>query len=118
MIRLVSLALLAASQALACVCVGLQSPKDAWQANPFVFAGRIERAKPNLALPQNVDVRVEEAFKGVQKDQIVRLAQGVTDCELRFNVGSRVLFYLSLEETTGKWGAGGCGRIRPVESAG
>jgi hypothetical protein len=119
--RIGILAVLAASHALGCVCAGFLTPKDEWQRSSLVFVGRVERASPefdgkNSARPQLATVRVEEAFKGVQKDQLIQINQRGSDCDLRYSRGWRRLLYLSQQEG-GLWLSPGCDRSTDPEWA-
>jgi len=119
--RIAILALLAASHAAACVCVGFLTPKAEWQSSSLVFVGQVETASPefdaqNRFQPQHATVRAEEAFKGVQKGQLVQIDQTGSDCELKYSRGWRRLLYLSVQQG-GLWMSPGCDRSNDLKSA-
>jgi capsular polysaccharide biosynthesis protein len=86
--RIAILVLLAASQVAGCSCVEFFTPKAEWQRSSLVFVGRVEQASPEFTAdnrgPQRAMVRVEEAFKGVQKGQLIQIDQTGSDCELKY----------------------------------
>ena len=113
--------LLVAGHALGCVCVGFSTPKSEWQRSPLVFVGRVEKASPefNAKIPfraQQVTVRVEETFKGVQQGQLIQIDQTGSDCELRYARGWRRLLYLKVQKS-GLWLSPGCDRSTDADSA-
>lgn len=119
--RVAILTLLAASHALGCVCVGFWTPKEEWQRSSLVFVGRVEGVSPefdpkNVFRPQRATIRVEEAFKGVQKDQLIQVDQTGSDCELKYSRSWRRLLYLSMQRD-GSWLSPGCDRSTDPESA-
>jgi hypothetical protein len=119
--RIAILALVGVSQAAGCVCVGFVTPKEEWQFSSVVFIGRVEKASPEFNAkksfrPQRATVRVEEAFKGVQKGQLVQIDQTGSDCELKYSRGWRRLLYLSVQHG-GLWLSPGCDRSKDPESA-
>jgi hypothetical protein len=119
--RIAILALLAASHAVGCVCVGFLTPKMEWQRSSLVFVGQVETVSPEFAAnkrfrPQHASVRVEEAFKGVQKGQLIRIDQTGSDCELKYSRGWRRLLYLSMQQG-GTWMSPGCDRSNDPDSA-
>ena len=119
--RIAILALLAASHAAGCVCAAFLTPKVEWQRSSLVFVGQVETASPELAAnnrfgPQHATVRVEEAFKGVQKGQLIRIEQTGSDCELKYSRGWRRLLYLSVQQG-GVWRSPGCDRSNDPNSA-
>jgi hypothetical protein len=121
MLRIAILALVAASHALGCVCVGFLTPKEEWLRSSLVFVGRVERVSPefngkNPFRPQRAIVQVEEAFKGVQKDQLIEIDQTGSDCELKYSKGWRRLLYLSTQKG-GQWLSPGCDRSTDSEWA-
>src|SRR5277367_373294 len=112
--RIAILALLAASHAAGCVCVAFLTPKVEWQRSSLVFVGQVETASPEFDAkrnfrPQHATVRVEEAFKGVQKGQLIQIDQTGSDCELKYSRGWRRLLYLSVQRG-GLWMSPGCDR--------
>jgi hypothetical protein len=87
-----------------CVCAAFLTPKVEWQRSSLVFVGQVETAEfaaNNRFGPQHATVRVEEAFKGVQKGQLIRIDQTGSDCKLKYSRGWRRLLYL--KRATG-WG--------------
>ena len=121
MVRIVILALVAASQVFGCVCAGFPTPKEEWRRSSLVFAGRVESASPefeekNPYRAQRAFVRVEEAFKGAQKDQLIEIDQTGSDCELKYSRGRRRLLYLDSQKGR-LWLSPGCDRSTDVESA-
>jgi hypothetical protein len=121
MVRIVILALVAASQVFGCVCAGFLTPKEEWRRSSLVFVGRVERASPefeekNPYRPQRAFVRVEEAFKGAQKYQLIEIDQTGSDCELKYSRGWRKLLYLDSKKGA-LWLSPGCDRSRDAESA-
>jgi hypothetical protein len=119
--RIALLALLSASHAAGCVCVAFVTPKAEWQSSSLVFVGQVETASPEFNArkrfrPQHVTVRVEEAFKGVQKGQLIQIDQSGSDCELKYSRGWRRLLYLS-EQHDGLWMSPGCDRSNDPDSA-
>jgi hypothetical protein len=119
--RIAILTLLAASQAVGCVCATFVTPKAEWQRSSLVFVGQVEASTPefdanNRFRPQRAIVRVEEAFKGVEKDQLIQIDQTGSDCELKYSRGSRRLLYLSVQQG-GLWRSPGCGRSNDPDSA-
>ncbi|HEY4364033.1 MAG TPA: carboxypeptidase-like regulatory domain-containing protein [Bryobacteraceae bacterium] len=66
--------------------------------------------------PQRATVRVEEAFKGVQKDQLIQIDQSGGDCGLKYGTGWRRLLYLSSQKD-GQWLSPGCDRSTDPEEA-
>jgi hypothetical protein len=120
---LIGLSLFIVGQAWGCVCAAWPSAKDAWADSPVVFLGSVERTDPGgdfeelVGRQQSVWVRVDEPFKGAQKDQTFELKQGNNDCAPKFKTGERVVFYLDRREKSGVWVAPGCGRTRTLESA-
>jgi hypothetical protein len=121
MLRIAIFALIAASNALGCVCVAFLTPKEEWQRSSLVFVGQVERASPefnekNPFRAQRAFVRVEEAFKGVQKGQLIEIDVAGNDCELKYSRGWRRLLYLSSQN--GKaWLSPGCDRSVGEDSA-
>ena len=121
MLRIAILALAAASHVLGCTCAGFLTPKEEWQRSSLVFVGRVERASPEFDekkrfRPQRVIIRVEEAFKGAQQDQLIEIDQTGSDCELKYSRGWRRLLYLSSQKG-GLWLSPGCDRSTDAESA-
>jgi hypothetical protein len=119
--RIAILALLAASHAVGCVCSAFFTPKVEWQRSSLVFVGQVETASPefdanNRFRPQHATVRVEEAFKGVQKGQLIQIEQTGSDCELKYSRGWRRLLYLSVQKG-GLWESPGCDRSSDSDSA-
>lgn len=119
--RIAILALLAASHAVGCSCVGFLTPKAEWQGSSLVFVGQVETASPEFDAnirfrPQHAIVRVEEAFKGVQKGQLIQIDQTGSDCELKYSRGWRRLLYLSVQKG-GLWLSPGCDRSNNPDSA-
>jgi len=119
--RIAILALLVASHAAGCVCVGFVTPKEEWQRSSLVFVGQVEKTSPefdakNLFRPQHATVRVEEAFKGVQKGQLIQIDQTGSDCELKYARGWRRLLYLRMQKG-GLWMSPGCDRSNDPDSA-
>ena len=119
--RIAILALLAASHAHGCVCAAFLTPKMEWQRSSLVFVGRVETASPEFEAnkrfrPQHATVRVEEAFKGVQKGQLIQIDQTGSDCELKYSRGWRRLLYLSAQQG-GLWMSPGCDRSNDPDSA-
>ena len=119
--RISILGLLIANHAFGCVCVGFSTPKSEWQRSSLVFVGRVENASPDFdaKIPfraQRVTVRVEEAFKGVQKGQAIQIDQTGSDCELRYSRGWRRLLYLK-EQKSGLWLSPGCDRSNDAAKA-
>ena len=119
--RIALLALLAASQAAGCVCVAFLTPKAEWQRSSLVFVGKVETASPEFDAqerfrPQHATVRVEEAFKGVQKGQLIQIDQTGSDCELKYSRGWRRLLYLSVQHGE-LWMSPGCDRSNDPASA-
>jgi hypothetical protein len=119
--RIAILALLAASHAAGCVCVAFLTPKLEWQRSSLVFVGQVVTASPEFVAnsrigPQHATVRVEEAFKGVQKGQLIRIDQTGSDCELKYSRGWRRLLYLSVQQG-GAWMSPGCDRSNDPEKA-
>jgi hypothetical protein len=117
------LALIVEGHALACVCAGWPSAKQAWEGSPVVFLGYVERADPNpdslqsMIGEQTVSVRVDEPFKGVHAEQTLVLAQEGNDCSPKFKEGERALFYLHSGGSKDVWEAPGCHRTRSLEYA-
>jgi carboxypeptidase family protein len=119
--RIAILALLAASPAAGCVCAAFLTPKAEWQDSSLVFVGKVETASPEFDAqkqfrPQHATVRVEEAFKGVQKGQLIEIDQTGSDCELKYSRGWRRLLYLSMQRG-GLWMSPGCDRSKDPDSA-
>jgi hypothetical protein len=97
------------------------TPKEEWLGSSLVFVGRVERVSPefngrNPLRSQRAVVRVEEAFKGVQKDQLIEIDQTGSDCELKYSKGWRLLLYLSSQKS-GRWLSPGCDRSAGAEWA-
>src|SRR5690242_13487689 len=104
-----------AGRAWACSCVGnWPSVKQAWEKTPFVFLGVVEVADPDKDASQTifeeqfVRIRVDEAFKGVSKGQIIELHEGANDCAAKFRTGQRAVFYLYREMKSGTWDVPPC----------
>lgn len=121
MFRIAILALAAANHALCCVCAGFVTPKEEWQSSSLVFVGRVESVSPefnekNQFRPQRAIVRVEEAFKGTRKGQLIEIDQTGSDCELKYSRGWQRLLYLSSQKG-GLWQSPGCDRSTDAESA-
>jgi hypothetical protein len=121
MLRIAILTLLAASHAFGCVCVAFLTPKAEWQQSSLIFVGRVETVSPefdktNPFRAQRVTVRVEEAFKGVQKDQLIQIEQTGSDCELKYSKGWKRLLYLG-PPRDGRWHSPGCDRSTDPELA-
>jgi hypothetical protein len=119
--RIAILALLAASHAHGCVCAAFLTPKVEWQRSSLVFIGRVETASPEFDpntrfRAQQATVRVDEAFKGVQKGQLIQIDQTGSDCELKYSRGWRRLLYLSVQQG-GLWMSPGCDRSNDPDSA-
>ncbi len=78
-----------------------------WQETPVVFLGTVEVADPDLPADQAifqaqlVRIRVEEAFKGIAKGPIIELDQAGSDCDAKFRIGQRAVFYLDQGRTGG-----------------
>src|SRR5262245_2488790 len=103
-----ALLLMVACRAWACMCGATwQSVKQAWKAAPAVFLGTVQLADPDqdgsqtIFQAQFVRIRVDEAFKGVSKGQMIELHQGGSDCDAKFRTSQRAVFYLHGAE--GKW---------------
>jgi len=108
----------------ACQCASWPSAREAWDDSPLVFIGRVERTKMVVvaseygpAGQQVANVRVEEAFKGVEAGQEVTLHQPVNSCSPNYAEGERILFYLHPTKEAKAWVAEGCHRSRPVAGA-
>ena len=119
--RIAILALLAASHVTGCVCTAFLTLKVEWQRSSLVFVGRVEAASPEFDAnkvfrPRHASVRVEEAFKGVQKGQLIQIDQTGSDCELKYSRGWRRLLYLSRQHG-GLWMSPGCDRSNDPDSA-
>jgi hypothetical protein len=119
--RIEILALLAASHAAGCECAAFLTPKVEWQRSSLVFVGRVETASPEFDAnkrfrPQHATVRVEEAFKGVRKGELIQIDQTGSDCELKYSRGWRRLLYLSVQQG-GLWMSPGCDRSNDPDSA-
>lgn len=118
--RIAILGLLAASHAAGCVCAAFLTPKLEWKQSSLVFVGRVETASPEFGAnrlgPQHASVRVVEAFKGVQKGQLIRIDQTGSDCELKYSRGWRRLLYLSVQRG-GTWMSPGCDRSNDPDRA-
>jgi hypothetical protein len=114
MLRIAIFSLIAVNQMFGCVCVGFLTPKEEWRRSSLVFVGQVERASPEFSeknpfRSQRAFVRVEEAFKGVQKGQLIEIDVTGNDCELKYSKGWRRLLYLSSQH--GKaWLSPGCDR--------
>jgi hypothetical protein len=113
--RIGILALLVASHAAGCVCVAFPTPKAEWQSSSLVFVGRVETAKKTFG-PQHATVRVEEAFKGVHKGQVIKINQTGSDCELKYSRGRRRLLYLTVQQGE-FWMSPICDRSNDPDSA-
>src|ERR1700733_5548993 len=105
-----ALTLMIASHAWACSCSGnWPSVKQAWEKAPFVFLGTVELADPDegssqtIFREQSVRIRVDEAFKGVSKGQVIELQEGANDCAAKFRTGQRAVFYLAGGPTRRSW---------------
>jgi hypothetical protein len=112
--RIAIITLLIGSHASGCVCVAFLTPKAEWQQSSLVFVGRVESASPefdsaNPYRAQRVMIRVEEAFKGIQKDQLIPIDQTGSDCELKYSKGWRRLLYLT-PRNDGRLFSPGCDR--------
>jgi hypothetical protein len=121
MYRVAILALLVAGHATGCVCVAFPTPKAEWQHSSLVFVGQVETVSPEFDAkkafsPQHATVRVEEAFKGVQKGQMIQINQIGSDCELKYSRGWRRLLYLTVQQG-GLWISPGCDRSNDSDSA-
>ena len=119
--RIAILALLAATHATGCVCAAFLTPKAEWQRSSLVFVGQVEAASPQFDAqerfrPQHAAVRVEEAFKGVQKGQLIQIDETGSDCQLKYSRGWRRLLYLSVQQG-GSWLSPGCDRSNDPDSA-
>jgi len=89
-----------------------------------VFLGEVERTNPPASADpsyayraQEVLVRVQEAYQGVEVGQIVRLKQGPDNCSPKFKDGERIVAYLHPTAEPGIWNAPGCHRTRALSSA-
>ena len=107
--------LMVATRAWACSCNGnWSSVKQAWEKAPFVFLGTVEIADPDedgsqtIFKEQSVRIRVDEAFKGVSKGQLIELREGANDCAAKFRTSQRAAFYL--HGTPGDWAVPPCTR--------
>jgi hypothetical protein len=107
--------LMVATRAWACVCGGnWPSVKQAWQHAPFVFLGTVEFADPDedssqtIFQGQSVRIRVDEAFKGVSRGQLIELHQGANDCAAKFRTSERAVFYLDRGVTGESWSVPPC----------
>jgi hypothetical protein len=121
MYRVAILALFAASQVAGCVCTAFITPKMEWQRSSLVFVGQVESASPEFDSkrwfrPQHATVRVEEAFKGVQKGELIQIDQPGSDCDMKYSRGWRRLLYLNVLRG-GLWMSPGCDRSRDSDSA-
>jgi hypothetical protein len=118
--RITLLSLLTAIQSLACQCVAFETPKAEWQRSALVFVGRVEKVREfsrrNPTSRQQATVRVEEAFKGVEKGQRIEIDRESGDCGLRYEKGWRRLLYLS-HQKDGLWLGPACDRSTDMESA-
>ncbi len=109
--------------ALGCVCTAHLTPKQDWQQSSLVFIGRVESVSPEFDIKrpfrkQVATVRVDEAFKGAEKGQLIRINQTGSDCELRYSKGWRRLLYLGDGSKDGVWSSPGCDRSSdPVNTA-
>jgi hypothetical protein len=121
MYRISLISLVVASHALGCVCADFPTPKSEWQRSSLVFVGQVEKAVPEFDpkiefRAQRVTVRVEEAFKGVQRGQLIQIDQTGSDCELVYARGWRRLLYLKMQKS-GVWLSPGCDRSTDPDSA-
>ena len=105
-----ALLLIFAVHSRACSCSGgWPSVKQAWREAPAVFLGAVEMADPDedarqvMFQEQSVRIRVDEAFKGVSRGQTIELHQGANDCDAKFRIGQRYVFYLYPGTTQGSW---------------
>jgi hypothetical protein len=107
------------SHAAGCTCAAFLTPKGGWQRSALVFVGQVETASPEFDFqrfgPQHATVRVEEAFKGVQKGQLIQIDQ-TGPCELKYSRVWRRLLYLSVQHD-GLWLSPGCDRSNDPDSA-
>ncbi len=82
----------------ACGCGGMgPDVKAAWQQAPAVFLGTVVAAEPDNAAMferQVIHIRVDEAFKGVTKDQVIVLKEGGDSCAFKTSTGKRNVYYL------------------------
>src|SRR5579863_104764 len=117
-----ALLLMIATRAFPCVCTAnWPSVKQAWEKAPVVFLGTVELADPDedasqtIFQAQSVRIRVDEAFKGVSRGQIIELRQAGADCDPTFRTGQRAVLYLHAGATPGTFSVAWC--TRAVESA-
>jgi hypothetical protein len=110
-----ALVVLVATRAWACSCSGnWPSVKQAWEKAPFVFLGTVEIADPDedgsqtIFKEQSIRIRVDEAFKGVSKGQLIELREGANDCAAKFRTSQRAVFYF--HGTPGDWVVPPCTR--------
>ncbi len=95
-----------------------------WQETPFVFLGTVELADPDLPGDQTifqaqlVRIRVDEAFKGVTKGQVIELNQGGSDCDAKFRTGQRAVFYMDRGHARGTFFVPWCTRALGSAEAG
>ncbi|BDC50905.1 hypothetical protein F183_A32210 [Bryobacterales bacterium F-183] len=91
--------LLAGAPAFACSCSFSDATvREVWKARPYVFLGTVVAAVPDTDqsyIPHVAHIRVDEAFKGVQKGEMLDLEQGGTSCDAHFRSGQRYVFYLA-----------------------
>ncbi|HAX42834.1 MAG TPA: carboxypeptidase-like regulatory domain-containing protein [Bryobacteraceae bacterium] len=104
----------------ACSCGGYPPVKEAWLGSPVVFVGIVEKArfKEEASAEQSAWVRVKEAFKGVQNDEVLELQGGrMTSCSQVYAEGQTLLFYLYPSRQSGVWYAPPCHRTAPPQWA-
>ncbi len=99
----------------ACSCASAPSTKEAWRSASIVVLGTVVSVRPGVADPrglaeQTVEVRVEEAFKGARKSQVLTLTHVVNGCSGFFKAGTRRLLYLYPEAPKGALDIRGCDR--------
>lgn len=97
--RLAILTALLVARAFACTCIFPdETVREAWKDRPYVFLGTVVEAVPNtgqMFTPHIAHIRVDEAFKGVTKGQMLQLHGGGNSCSPVFRTGERSVFYMS-----------------------
>jgi hypothetical protein len=106
-----------------CSCGDYPSAKEAWAGARLVLVGTVEKSDPAVVEgrigsgEQVAWVRVQEAFKGVKKDQVLELRGELSSCFGGYTEGATLLLYLFPGAKHGTWVAPACHRSRTLDRA-
>lgn len=102
----------------ACSCARAGSPCEAFGGATAVFIGSVISSE-QVESGMNYVIRPEKTFKGSPGGLTLFFSCFECMCGwgYKFSVGERYLVYAFYRDSSGMWGAGACGRTRPLAEA-